>query len=117
MERLAAFGMALLLACSSSTAPASGGGGGEDDDYGGIQRAGGQWCADTLVDVVVRGGQGAEVTVHLNVTEFRDVAGNDGILRRQEVRSCLTVHCTFGNTDPFTDAELIASCAEQGRQT
>ena len=98
--------VSIAAACSSD--PTSGGGG-----SGGVPLVVGSFCDPSQgeTDTVARSGNDITVDLYENVSEFRDVAGSDGMVRRQERRSCQRSTCIFrGAGSAWTDGRAISEC-------
>lgn len=92
------------LACAD-TAPS-----GPDDPTGGVDLEVGAHCA-TLTPATTHTGTRWDVTLYANTTQYRDVAGTDGVVRRQTVLGCSTRRCTFPNAPAtWTAQTAISEC-------
>lgn len=88
MRCLTAALLVLLSACSKET-PTSGGG----PSNGGVQPVVGAYCSADKVSTAVAQGDDWYVTIYWNETTYRYIAGTDGIVRQQEVRTCRSGSC------------------------
>lgn len=89
--------LAFMLACESATSPT----------------LGGAYCTSEQRDTVQRFQQNpaVNVTVYLNWTSTRQIAGADGVVRSQEFRECRSYACNHTSTTK-TDAQLIQECRD-----
>jgi len=89
-----------------------GDGGTEPNDE--VPRVVGAWCSSAQVTTASKSGDTWNVLVYGNKTEFRDVARpSDGVLVRQEVRSCVSKECHItGAPSTWTADNAVASCRD-----
>jgi hypothetical protein len=98
--RLRLLGLMLLVACTAEPAGIG---------NGGVEPVVGQHC--TQSHTVTAEGNDWRVRLYLNETSYRDVAGTDGIVRRQEVRSCRQRTCLIiGGVGLMSASEALAQC-------
>jgi hypothetical protein len=72
----------------------------------------GAFCVSNLPVIVRAPDGGATVTVSRNKTTYQDVRRSDGVVIRQEVRSCGSFTCTYPKeiAAPSTDQTLLSNC-------
>ncbi len=93
--------LAAAAACSDGTGP------------GGVPRVVGAWCSATQVTTVSKSGSTWSVQLFANQTEQRDVPRSDGVLVRQEVRSCMSRECQIsGAPATWTADDAVAHCRQ-----
>lgn len=108
--RLRSIALAVTLVALTVTACSEKGPGEPVDNTGGVDLVVGEYCSSTA-PVATKSGTTWNVTLATNTTTYRDVAGTDGIVRRQTVRGCQTQSCTFTSTPAsWTATTAIAEC-------
>jgi hypothetical protein len=70
----------------------------------------GAFCGNFTPTVTRRGATGATVEVRINRLSYADIRRSDGVIIRQEQRSCLPRTCNFGDVAANTDQQLIELC-------
>jgi len=83
---------------------------------GGVRLVTGEYCtrSDSVwTDTSPIGGNYWSVAIYTNRTTYRDVAGTDGIVRRQQVRSCDSKICLrVGQVSSMTSAQALERCRQ-----
>ena len=83
---------------------------------GGVQPVIGSYCTGNQTSSATADGNDWRVTIYWNETTYRLVAGTDGIVRQQEVRSCRSGSCfIIGGVSAMTAGGAISYCADQLR--
>jgi hypothetical protein len=92
--------LATLAACGGATEP-------------GVPLVVGDWCASLTPTATQQADGSWFVVIPKDVSEFHDVPGRNGVLVRQEVRSCAQPSCVFGPANASrTAAEVISACRQ-----
>ena len=99
----------LALACLAFAACTDKDPGDPGDANGGVPLVVGEYCASTTPTATLDGTTW-RVTLAENTTTYRDVAGTDGIVRRQTVRGCVSRSCTLVNASNLSAQQAIAFC-------
>lgn len=100
-----------IVACGGGPTSPSGGGG----HSGGGLPVIGHFCSPSQRSSVSHNGDVATVTAFWNISRFVDVAGSDGIVRRQEHRDCGQGTCVFRGVSGLDDSQLISECINRIR--